>query len=283
MIIDEAVNVMMGEDWGKRENKDLKKIFTKMRTRHLCVFANIPDFWWLDAKYRENMVTFWTHVYQRGWTALSYPSLVPGIKDRWFRDYFLKTQTRISYLTPKDVSEGMMRKYPCYQDIIYYPKVPDKIYSKYRELRDAHTKASGSLQMVGMAPDVLARLAARAIFYQNISRAAYAEEMKPDSLMKLLTKLGLYKKETGGWTEKADKILKIFNMPADELTRTRNMGKRGDRRGYLSDRKKLADNYHENEHGEQAVEEAAPEAAEDNAVSDVVSQAEPPPETISSS
>ena len=91
LACDEAVNFAMGEDWMRSENKELKKVLSKIRTKHLLLFFNIPDLWWLDAKYRENMMTIWIHIVKKGYVICSLPNLSPGLEDHWMRDW-LKLQ-----------------------------------------------------------------------------------------------------------------------------------------------------------------------------------------------
>lgn len=144
LCCDEAVNFAMGEDWNKAENKRLKKVFTKIRTKHLIFFFNIPDLWWLDKKYRENMMTLWIHIVKKdvlrghARVMLALPNLAPAIEDRWHRDWLLKAFKKVHWHFFSDIEKMMkiLRKYPCYYDEFTFPKLPERIYQKHLELRE---------------------------------------------------------------------------------------------------------------------------------------------------
>jgi len=140
LIIDEAVNVMMSEDWNKVESKYLKKVFAKLRVRHLVVFLCIPDFNWLDKKYREGMVNFWFIVPARGVFFLLSPK--PFSDDIWGMKKLSKILGKLNYI---DILNGEMILRSEITELLrstgmvlgYGPfsKVPQDIYEKYLELR----------------------------------------------------------------------------------------------------------------------------------------------------
>lgn len=135
---DEAVNFAMGEDWNKAENKRLKKLFTKIRTKHLIFFFNIPDLWWLDKKYRENMMTIWIHITKKGHVMLALPNLAPAIEDRWNRDWLIKAFKKQHWNFFSDMEKMMkiLRRYPCYYDEFTFPKLPERMYQEHLRLRE---------------------------------------------------------------------------------------------------------------------------------------------------
>jgi len=135
---DEAVNFAMGEDWNKAENKRLKKLFTKIRTKHLIFFFNIPDLWWLDKKYRENMMTVWIHIVKKGHVMLALPNLAPAIEDRWDRNWLIKAFKKQHWNFFSDTEKMMkiLRKYPCYYDEFTFPKLPERMYQEHLKLRE---------------------------------------------------------------------------------------------------------------------------------------------------
>lgn len=139
LVMDEAVNFALGEDWMISEHKALKKTLTKIRTKHLFFFFNIPDLWWLDKKYRENLMNMWLHIVKKGIAVFSLPNLSPGIEDRWFRKWLIDAfkTFRWNYFSEAVDLLRKMRIYPCYQDSFTFPKLNAEIYAKHLRLRDS--------------------------------------------------------------------------------------------------------------------------------------------------
>jgi len=138
LVCDEAVNFAMGEDWMISEHKHLKRVMAKIRTRHLIFFFNIPDLWWLDKKYRENMMTVWIHIIEKGKVIMALPNLVPALEDRWNRDWLLKKFRKIhwNFFSDPNIIMRILRKYPCYFDEFAFPKLPQPLYRQHIKLRE---------------------------------------------------------------------------------------------------------------------------------------------------
>jgi hypothetical protein len=143
LIIDEAVNVMMSEDWNKIESKYLKKVFAKLRVRHLIVFLCIPEFSWLDKKYREGMVNYWLFVPTRGFFILFTPKVFTAKEDKWELDRLENLLKGINYsdiLKKKELTknlESRIASLPTHLTLGAFEAVPKDIYEKYLELRKA--------------------------------------------------------------------------------------------------------------------------------------------------
>jgi hypothetical protein len=143
LIIDEAVNVMMSEDWNKIESKYLKKVFAKLRVRHLIVFLCIPEFSWLDKKYREGMVNFWLFVPTRGFFILFAPKIFTAKEDKWELDRLEGILRGINYsdiVKKKELTknlESRISTLPTHLTLGAFEPVPKDIYDKYLELRKA--------------------------------------------------------------------------------------------------------------------------------------------------
>ena len=141
IIPDEAVRFMMGEDWNKTESKDMKKLWAQMRTKHLIIFSNIPAFKWVDGKYRNIMTTFWIRLVVRGLAVMMIPDMGEN-DDPWGLDNFTKLLGNYNYFTPREVLlqrlDRLVNKHPSAFDYFLIPKVPDNVYAKYLEARDAH-------------------------------------------------------------------------------------------------------------------------------------------------
>lgn len=140
LVCDEAARFAMGEDWNKSENKDMKKLFAQMRTKHLIVFLCLPRFGWLDRKYREDMVSYWAWIPTRGSALLFSPDDNPGVPDVWhLKDFNVGGKVnlgRISMLTDPDVIISKTRKHRCFNDVCDFPVVPKELYEKYVAIRD---------------------------------------------------------------------------------------------------------------------------------------------------
>ena len=138
LACDEAVNFALGEDWMKSENKELKKVLTKIRTKHLMLFFNIPDLFWLDTKYRENMMGIWIDIVRKGYCTLNFPNLSPGLEDHWMRDWLKKEFKGIHWSYFQGFDRGMkkLQSYPCYYDQFPFPKLPQDLYAEHLRLRE---------------------------------------------------------------------------------------------------------------------------------------------------
>lgn len=190
LIIDEAVNVMMAEDWAKFESKYLKKVFAKLRVKHLVVFLCIPNFFWLDRKYRDDMVNLWIHVFQRGKAFIATPSRNPGIDDAWFRKWLVKNLNfHFSDFSPVDGFETKVMKYPCFLDFITFNKLPDEIYAPYLEKR-----RQAIIEMEQLKKDI-----SRKVSLGEIVTAWKLKEEKNLSMEKIATILGYHEKTIQRW------------------------------------------------------------------------------------
>ncbi|RLE45207.1 hypothetical protein DRJ16_00075 [Candidatus Woesearchaeota archaeon] len=137
---DEAVWWMMAEDWAKAESKRMKKIIAQARDPfHRIILACIPDFWWIDKKYREDMIFFWLHIVGRGVAIIFTPDLKIGIKDKWHRKEFEKIKGTINIFTPPDKAVKLYSKHPCFMDVLKFPKCDKMLYDRYLKLKYEHT------------------------------------------------------------------------------------------------------------------------------------------------
>lgn len=134
LVIDEAVNTMMSEDWNTFQSKYLKKLFAKIRVKHLAIILCIPNFFWLDKKYREDMVNMWIHVIRRGLGVIFLPNLSIS-EDKWDKKWFEKHNIRFSYFTKMEKVVDKLKRHPCFFDFVSYPKLPQEIEDKYKTLR----------------------------------------------------------------------------------------------------------------------------------------------------
>jgi hypothetical protein len=142
LIADEAVQWMMAEDWAKAESRILKKLFTLARLKHRIVFVCIPEFFWIDRKYREDMILFWIHVVGRGMGVIFTLDTKIGAKDKWHREEFEKISS-FNVFTPPEKIINIYRKHPCFFDGIKFNKIDENIYNKYLKLRNEALMKAG--------------------------------------------------------------------------------------------------------------------------------------------
>jgi hypothetical protein len=137
LIADEAALFMMAEDWAKLESRMMKKLFTLARIKHRIIFTCIPDFWWLDRKYREDMVLFWIHTISRGQSIIFTQDVKIGVDDKWHRKEFQKlVSTSLNVFTPPETLINIYRRVPCFFDVLTFPKGEQPLYERYLELRN---------------------------------------------------------------------------------------------------------------------------------------------------
>ena len=138
---DEGLRFLMASDWNRSENKELKKIVGQCRTKHLIFLICIPNFSWVDKKYRNDMCNYWLRLVSRGKAIVSIPNL-GEVVDPWDLKLFstyLGNYTHLS--TYEQINERVkkLKKHPNVRDIINIPKVSKCLYDYYLEYRDRLT------------------------------------------------------------------------------------------------------------------------------------------------
>lgn len=139
LVCDESVNFAMAEDWSKTASKSMKKMFAKIRTKHLSIYFNIPEFFWLDSKYRNTMVSIWLLIIKKGYVIAFLPDLRPQ-QDHWHTKEFMEIPkyTFVDLLSPTKFQKVLnaYRKHPCFFDGFAFPKLDDRLYNAYEEIRN---------------------------------------------------------------------------------------------------------------------------------------------------
>jgi predicted kinase len=134
LVIDEAVNVMMAEDWNTFQSKYLKKLFAKLRVKHLAIFICIPNFSWLDRKYREDMVNVWIRVWARGLASVFLPNTFEA-EDKWNLEWFKKRKIYTNYFSSVEKIANIVKQHPNFFDFIKFEKLPNELEAQYRLIR----------------------------------------------------------------------------------------------------------------------------------------------------
>ena len=140
---DEGGRVILAEDWNSANSKKLKKMFSEIRTKHLCIGFAVPfAFTKIDSKYREALINFWGWVPKRGFAVIFEPIIHPTIGG-----YLEKViEKKIKLFSWSDsLNEGFeeklemtLRQIPSFLDVVRFPPMPQKDHEKYLKLRDKY-------------------------------------------------------------------------------------------------------------------------------------------------
>lgn len=154
LIGDEAVRFAWSRDWNKSENKELARLSTQIRTKKLIFFMNIPKLSWIDSIYREGLLDMWMWVHASfdetgkkiGNVLMFEPDLNQGEWDSWHISLLTKKKKRkdrIGRFTDIEKIYHMVKSHPCFIDTFVFPKMNERIYSRYKELRDSRAFEKG--------------------------------------------------------------------------------------------------------------------------------------------
>ena len=141
LIFDEGGRIILAEDWNKKENKQIKKLFAEIRTKQLMVIINSPfAIDQIDKKYLTNFIDYWVHLWGFGIATIFKKNLNPIYKG--FGIEMLKN------ILPKYIPEitcdheyffdlkPKLIKHPCFYGDLFWDPLPDDIYKEYQKLRD---------------------------------------------------------------------------------------------------------------------------------------------------
>lgn len=136
---DEAARILLGEDWNKKENKELKKVFGEIRTAHaLQVFACPFKVTRVDSKYLESFFQFWIHVFDRD-KAIIFRKNKNPVGEAYSID---KLKKMIKYIPPHMNKRqwnnlvAKLSRLPDYYGVVKWGKIPKDIYARYLKQRE---------------------------------------------------------------------------------------------------------------------------------------------------
>jgi len=139
LIFDEGARFLLAEDWNKKSNKKLKKVFAEIRTQNNIYIVNCPykirD---IDKKYVGSLFEFWIHVFD--WDkAVCFRRNANPILNDFDLEVFEK---KIKFIPNtmgdkrwKEIRQLMMQNSKTYFISLKWGVIPKKIYSRYEELR----------------------------------------------------------------------------------------------------------------------------------------------------
>lgn len=140
VVFDEGGRIILGEDWNKKENKKIKKLFAEIRTKHLLVFVNCPfaigD---IDRKYLQNFFDFWIHLWGTGFGTIFMKNRHPmkkGFQIDTFDNVLPQHVPDVNTMRELYYINNFVKTHPCYYDIILWRPLSRKVYDQYQKLRD---------------------------------------------------------------------------------------------------------------------------------------------------
>ena len=135
-IIDEAMNVLAGQNHNKSETKYLKEKINVIRPKRHMIFYNIPEVTWLDSKVREGFASFWLRMIDRGEVILFEKDQGESM-DKWHLKELNKMMGIVKFFSSADKIRRSVRKHPCYFDSFSIPAIPQATYDDYEYFRNA--------------------------------------------------------------------------------------------------------------------------------------------------
>ena len=136
IIADEAVKFAAAHNHNKTDSKQLKELFTVIRPKKFWIFFCIPEFSWIDSKYREAMSSFWIRMIERG-TAILFEKDKGEAKEKYHIKEMQEMMGTVKFFTHMDKIKHSLRKHPCYFDMFSIPELPEKVYIDYEYVRNA--------------------------------------------------------------------------------------------------------------------------------------------------
>lgn len=135
LICDEAIRFASAADWGKKENKELKKKLGQVRTKHLLYILCYPlKIEKMQKEYLESYVNYWIDLFGRGTGAIYVKDKNPS-QDAWRINSFKDVGSYTEFTSLHQVHEKL-KKHPNYWQLIKFPKPPEWLYKRYLLVRE---------------------------------------------------------------------------------------------------------------------------------------------------
>jgi hypothetical protein len=123
------------EDWAKKSNKELKKKFAQVRTKHLFFILCFPmKINKVEKTYLESFVNLWINLYGRGIGGIFLKDNNP-VNDSWRMKEF-KNVGSFNDFTSLPKIEEKLKKHPNFWKVIRFPKPSRKLYDRYLAVRE---------------------------------------------------------------------------------------------------------------------------------------------------
>ena len=140
LIFDEGGRIILAEDWNKKANKELKKMFAEIRTKQLFVLICSPfAIDEIDKKYKKNFLHFWIHLWGFGYATVMRKNMHPLKKGFQEEDLLHLLPEFVDYV---DTGEhfyqilNYVSKHSCYYQPLFWSALSYQEYKEYQDLRD---------------------------------------------------------------------------------------------------------------------------------------------------
>lgn len=147
LMFDEGGRIILGEDWNKKENKKIKKLFAEIRTKHLLVLVNSPfainD---IDRKYLQNFFDYWIHLWGPGFATTFMKNRHPlrkGFQRRKMDEILPGHVPDVGTMRELYYINNYAKAHPCYYDILLWNELSKAVYDQYQKMRDAAVYEQG--------------------------------------------------------------------------------------------------------------------------------------------
>ncbi len=140
LIFDEGGRIILAEDWNKKANKELKKMFAEIRTKQLFVLICSPfAIDEIDKKYKKNFLHFWVHLWGFGYATIFRKNMHPLQKGFQEEHLLHLLPDFVDYV---DTGEqfyqiiNYVNKHSCYYQPLFWSALTPDSYAEYQKRRD---------------------------------------------------------------------------------------------------------------------------------------------------
>jgi hypothetical protein len=142
---DESARFILAENWANRHAKELKKVFSEIRTKKLLLIFVLPfAFRRVDTKYRESLLDFWIYVQDRD-LGICFQKIEQAMYSGFNDDYISQKMPYVSWLdlAHPDLKrknhimvEMKAKAIPNYFTTIHWSAMDEKVEAEYLKYRD---------------------------------------------------------------------------------------------------------------------------------------------------
>ena len=158
---DESARFILAENWANKHAKELKKVFSEIRTKKLLLIFVLPfSFKRIDTKYKESLLDYWIYVQERD-LGLCFQKSEQAMYSGFNEDFIGHKMPYFSWLdlvhpelrkTNLAMAESVARGIPNFYTTIHWNMMPPDVEEEYLKYRDDavyyryETKESESLE-----------------------------------------------------------------------------------------------------------------------------------------
>jgi hypothetical protein len=142
---DESARFILAENWANKHAKELKKVFSEIRTKKLLLIFVLPfSFKRVDTKYRESLLDFWIYVQDRD-LGICFQKIEQAMYSGFNDDFISQKMPYVSWLdlAHPDLKknnhilvESKARSIPNYFTTIHWNAMASEVEQEYLKYRD---------------------------------------------------------------------------------------------------------------------------------------------------